>query len=135
MVKLQHSRKLLRLPLTPLIDVVFVLLLFFMLSSTFAQQRQIPMPTKPAGSNSSPSNDAQPPVALLVGADQAWQISGQRYSKLDPERARLLEQWKDKETEVRVTAMSEANVQDLVSTLDTLSKAGLQSFTLTQSRP
>ena len=135
MVKLQHSRKLLRLPLTPLIDVVFILLLFFMLSSTFAQQRQLAMPTNPNGTNSGASTDAEPPVALLVGAEQTWQISGQRYSKLDPERARLLEQWKDKETEVRVTAMSEANVQDLVSTLDTLSKAGLQSFTLTQSRP
>jgi biopolymer transport protein ExbD len=133
-LKLQHSGKLLRLPLTPLIDVVFILLLFFMLSSTFAQQRQLSMPTNPTGTNSE-STDKEPPVALLVDAEQAWQISGQRYSKSDPERARLLAQWKDTETEVRVTAMSEANMQDLVSTLDALSKAGLQSFTLTQSRP
>ena len=135
MLRLQHSRKLLRLPLTPLIDVVFILLLFFMLSSTFAQQRQLTMKTQahPQATAASPQPD--PPVALLVDAQQVWQVSGQRYEKQHPSRAALLHAWKAEQTALRVTAINDATVQDLVSTLDTLSQAGLDNVSLTPSRP
>jgi biopolymer transport protein ExbD len=41
-----------RISITPLIDVVFILLLFFMLSSSFMQWRQLDLPMPTAGSAS-----------------------------------------------------------------------------------
>ncbi|TCS36408.1 ExbD/TolR family protein [Reinekea marinisedimentorum] len=46
------SRK--AISLTPLIDVVFILLLFFMLSSSFVTYRQLPVPLPDASPNAGP---------------------------------------------------------------------------------
>ncbi|MBU4531901.1 MAG: biopolymer transporter ExbD [Hoeflea sp.] len=55
----RHSR----LSLTPLIDVIFLLLLFFMLSSTFSRYSEISF----SGGGSATSPASQPDVILSVG--------------------------------------------------------------------
>ncbi|MDO6462304.1 biopolymer transporter ExbD [Granulosicoccaceae sp. 1_MG-2023] len=134
MLTLQSNRQFLRLPLTPLIDVVFILLLFFMLSSTFVQQRQLSMEAATPAAGGSSTN-TEPPVSLLVGSGQRWQTGKRSYGPGDAERAALLQNWKDQQSRIRVTAIDGATVQDLVSTLDALAGAGITQFSLTESRP
>ena len=50
--------------LTPLIDVIFLLLLFFMLSSTFTRYTEIPLMNAGGG-----SADVQPPLFLQLSAE------------------------------------------------------------------
>lgn len=51
--------------LTSLIDVVFLLLLFFMLTSTFTRHREITLPSAGAGTATAPA-----PVFLRLGPDE-----------------------------------------------------------------
>jgi len=54
-----------RITLTPLIDIIFLLLLFFMLSSTFTRFAELPLMNAGAGA----ANDGPPPVFLRLGVD------------------------------------------------------------------
>lgn len=54
------------LSLTSLIDVVFLLLLFFMLTSTFTRHREITLPSAGAGA----ATAAPAPVFLRLGPDE-----------------------------------------------------------------
>lgn len=55
-----------KLSLTSLIDVIFLLLLFFMLSSTFSQFSEVDLSTGGAGQ---PSTTEVQPIFLRLGAD------------------------------------------------------------------
>lgn len=60
--------------LTPLIDVVFLLLIFFMLTATFDRQNRIDVDLPVAGAASA-TTDAER-VVVTVGADGAYALAG-----------------------------------------------------------
>ncbi|SBS34247.1 Biopolymer transport protein ExbD [Marinomonas spartinae] len=62
--------------LTPLIDVVFLLLLFFVISTTFNHRSEltIDLPSSEAGA---PANDNSKDVDIVVTADGQYVINGQ----------------------------------------------------------
>lgn len=56
-----------RLPMTSLIDVIFLLLLFFMLTSTFARFGEIPMTL--GGADTAVSQPEAPPLFVRIGRE------------------------------------------------------------------
>lgn len=62
--------------LTPLIDVVFLLLIFFMVSTTFNQSTELTIDLPTATSNA-PSSDRTQNVELIITADGQYVINGQ----------------------------------------------------------
>ncbi|BDX02761.1 MAG: ExbD/TolR family protein [Marinomonas sp.] len=62
--------------LTPLIDVVFLLLIFFMVSTTFNQSTELTIDLPTATSNA-PSTDRAQNVELVITADGQYVINGQ----------------------------------------------------------
>ncbi len=70
-----HRRK--RLSMTSLIDVIFLLLLFFMLSSTFTRFSEIPLLGATAG-NATANLDTAPLFIRLD--DQTVQLNGQNHT-------------------------------------------------------
>ncbi|MCB5161867.1 ExbD/TolR family protein [Marinomonas algarum] len=62
--------------LTPLIDVVFLLLIFFMVSTTFNQSTELTIDLPTAMSNA-PSSDKNQNVELVITADGQYVINGQ----------------------------------------------------------
>ena len=62
--------------LTPLIDVVFLLLIFFMVSTTFNQSTELTIDLPTATSNA-PSSDTSKNVELIITADGQYVINGQ----------------------------------------------------------
>lgn len=64
-LSLAPSRKSKRISLTPLIDVVFILLLFFMLTSSFQRWHSVDMPNSATPSSSS-STTAEEPLFFLL---------------------------------------------------------------------
>lgn len=62
--------------LTPLIDVVFLLLIFFMVSTTFNQSTELTIDLPTATSNA-PSSDRSLNVELVITADGQYVINGQ----------------------------------------------------------
>ncbi|AWY00817.1 biopolymer transporter ExbD [Marinomonas primoryensis] len=62
--------------LTPLIDVVFLLLIFFMVSTTFNQSTELTIDL-PTSTSNAPSSDRSKNVELVITADGQYVINGQ----------------------------------------------------------
>ena len=108
------------IPLTPLIDVVFLLLMFFMLSSTFTKFGTLEAGAAGAGSdqNSAPVAEKRFPGAIVVVSGPGnILING---AAVEPSQlvASLDRLFADGVTLVALRAVKSANVQDLVSVLD-----------------
>jgi len=67
------------LPLTSLIDVIFLLLLFFMLSSTFTRFAEVEV----AGGRASSTVAAAQPDILIRIEDGIWTINGRDFPEAD----------------------------------------------------
>jgi len=118
------ARRRLRIGLTPLIDVVFILLLFFMLTTRFAQQQAIPLRmsgTAEAGSQALPER-----VVLRLDANGTLGLADGTTLPLDrlaehPAVASL----RERSSPIVLQVADEAPLQALVSTIDRLEAAGL----------
>jgi biopolymer transport protein ExbD len=114
--------------LTPLIDVVFILLMFFMLTSTFIKQREISLST-PSASNTAAAGDPQ----IVV-------LSGEMDFELFPSRQRLLN---DDEilaqlspgAPVVIRPLAQVSAQEIVTALNHLKALGFEKLNLGRALP
>ena len=116
--------------LTPLIDVVFILLVFFMLASSFLDWRSIDL-NAPAQTAAGPALEG----ALLVEIrPDRLLLSGEAVS-LDLLTSRVAERVEAKPDQ-RVVVKSTAGVplQNAVNVLDRLTEAGVAQLSLTRDR-
>lgn len=123
----QQSRSL--ISLTPLIDVVFILLLFFMLASSFLDLNTIELNTPVEGGGSSSISGALLVEVRLNGVRFAG-----RYIPLN-QLAALIERRLDKHPNRKVLVQPGAgvNLQRTVRVLDRLAAAGVTNMSLMQS--
>ncbi len=116
-----------QLTVTPLIDVVFLLLVFFMLTSTFIRPRALDV-TLP----SSDSSDARPesPIEVLVDENGLLALNGSPLAagRLEAELRLLL----DGDVEQAIVVKSDAGVtvQKLVAVMDAVRAAGGRNMSL-----
>jgi biopolymer transport protein ExbD len=120
------------IPLTPLVDVVFLLLMFFMLSTTFARHGQLgtgenreaaAAPAAVAAANTPPG------LVIDVGHGPAVSINGSAVAIADLV-ARLKTLHQRGVTSGIIRARRDADVQDLVSVMELVRTSGLPSMTL-----
>lgn len=105
--------------LTPLIDVVFILLLFFMLSSSFVQWRQIDLSAAQASeSNAQPINRLR-----LLSANGDFEYAGQQYQMNDVTALRALVGEAEQAVFV-IEVLSGVKTQTMITLLDNLKQAG-----------
>jgi biopolymer transport protein ExbD len=117
------------LPLTPLVDVVFLLLMFFMLSSTFTKFGHIGLLLAQPASSSPPGSSAAPGVIVRVGAGLAVSING-RAVEFDRLIA-VLDDFSGLGVESAVVQTStSASVQDLAAVLEEARKSKLKRVVL-----
>ncbi len=121
-LKFQISRRQ-ALSLTPLIDVVFLLLVFFMLASTFVRFSTVKIETAGAGNSQA---DRTKLALIHIGKDRAVLINGLQVSD-DQLSAGLEKLIADGKTNAVVVVRKEANVSDLVSGLAQVRAAGFTS--------
>ncbi len=116
--------------LTPLIDVVFILLLFFMLSSDFMHWRQISL-------SSANETESKPDTVMLIRIESdAGELShdGKRYALQDlPALTALVAE--DPEAVYAVEAVAGVRTQTLVTVLDRLHQAGADKVSMTGVLP
>ena len=74
--------------LTPMLDVVFILLIFFIVTSTFIQEEAIGLEPPPPPSPNTPPEDQQQSILVYVGEDNLIQVNG-RYTELAGVRANM----------------------------------------------
>ncbi|MBT8459342.1 MAG: biopolymer transporter ExbD [Boseongicola sp.] len=122
---LQTMRRRRSMSLTPMIDVVFLLLVFFMLAARFDQTQSLPITLGTAGSDySGPPRlvDVTPESVLLNGVET--EVSALAWALLP-----LMENTDDI---VILRARSDADVQRLVDVMGILRNQGLTALALVE---
>ena len=118
--------------LTALIDVIFILLLFFMLSSTFTRWRAIDLQVPEAGIRAS----GQPPQIVLLDERGSLKLHGHAFSvtHYSALTAGHLSEFEHEQPLV-VLPEGNTNVQTIISTMESLKKIGLMHVILGSSLP
>lgn len=131
-LNLQTAKRRKALSLTPLIDVVFILLLFFMLTSSFIKWHNMELAVSKPSTSTVQSSD-QPP--LLFSLDETGELSlrGQVYNENDNA---VLAQLIDENSDASVILLTtdQVNVQQIISTIDRLKRLGAESVSLNTDR-
>ncbi|MEY4178307.1 MAG: hypothetical protein RLY70_1881 [Planctomycetota bacterium] len=124
--------------MTPLIDVVFQLLIFFLVSSRLAHQEtrmELPLPVAEGGTESLP-DDPRPRVTLHVLANGQWWLVGRPVAVAElPERLRSVVAEHGPEVELRVRADREVPYRHIEPMLAACARAGLGNVTFAVYSP
>lgn len=115
--------------LTPLIDVVFILLVFFMLASSFMDWRGFDLGLPPADAAPDPSID---PVVVEVTSSGGYQLNGRTVQAGALADAVAGERGGDGDRPVVVRASDNASVQATLRALDRLHAGGIEAATLAE---
>lgn len=123
----RRRRPAVEISLTPLIDVVFILLVFFMLASSFLDWRAIGLQTAKLGGV---GNASEGSVMVKLRADGGYMLSGE-----DLDRAGFSDRLKDlggRGTKPGLVLEAERGVplQRVVDTVDLAAEEGLTNVTL-----
>ena len=118
--------------LTPLIDVVFLLLIFFMVSTTFTQETELSIDLPEASSQSSRSADQQIEISITKNGDYAIN----EVSLINREQATLrtaIEKVSNGDTAIPmvITADSATPHQAVVTALDVAGQLGFTRLSIT----
>lgn len=120
--------------LAPLIDVVFILLLFFVVTTTFTRETQLKVDLPEAVSGEAVSAEAQAPLEILVGVDGSFALNGKSLSKNDLTtlmEALRVESGGDKTLPVVLSADGKAPHQAVVIAMDAAAKLGFAQLRIT----
>jgi len=79
----RKSREIVEFNLVSLIDVVFILLLFFVVTTTFTRETQIKVELPEAVSGTPPKETALKQLEVLIGADSSYALNGRPLIKHD----------------------------------------------------
>lgn len=122
--------------LTPLIDVVFLLLIFFMVSTTFNQSTELTIDLPTATSNA-PSSDITKNVELVITADGQYVINGQTLinGRVDTLVQGLKEVSKgDNSRPLIITADAKASYDMVLRVYDAAAKLGITKLAHTAQK-
>lgn len=120
--------------LAPLIDVVFILLLFFVVTTTFTRETLLKIDLPEAVSGVQPEEQYSIPLEVLVGQDGNYAVNGKTLasSDLNSLMAALIEASEgDKNLPVTLSADGKAPHQAVVTAMDAASKLGFIHLRIT----
>ena len=112
--------------LTPLIDVVFILLMFFLVATTItARQEQITVKL-PESASGEATEEASRALIVTLHADGTLLLGGEAV-----EREALVERLRsDKAEAVRINGDGETSLRDTIALYDLCTRAGIGKITL-----
>lgn len=122
--------------LTPLIDVVFLLLIFFMVSTTFTKEThlEISLPEADGEAVESPVKSLE----VLIGVDGRYTINGQTLLNSQPEtlrRAIIDQAGENRKLPFIISADSNTPHQAVVTVMDVAGKLGFAALSITTQKP
>jgi biopolymer transport protein ExbD len=79
----RKSREIVEFNLVSLIDVVFILLLFFVVTTTFTRETQLKVELPEAVSATPPEDTTLKQLEVLIGADSSYALNGRALIKND----------------------------------------------------
>lgn len=122
--------------LTPLIDVVFLLLIFFMVTTTFTRDTRLTVNLPEADANSSESLPDQ--IEVTVSEAGRFSVNGEVLSNSQPGTlgdAILQAAQRDRSRPVLLVADAEATHQSVVTAMDAIGRAGFSRLSIATRPP
>lgn len=132
-VKLNHGKALAMLSLTSLIDVVFLLLIFFLVATKFAEEdaaRELNV-RLPSASMAKPITHRPETINVTIDANERISVAGKQMTL--PELEAYLSTAKTNNPlgqNVKVRADRRATIQSGVNVINACNKAGIESYSL-----
>ncbi len=129
-------REELAINITPLIDVVFLLLIFFMVTTTFSRETRLLVNLPEANAEAAESNPSQ--IEILVARDGSYSINGRVLvnSKIETLVQGLeIESTGDRTLPVLLIADAEATHQSVVTAMDAIGQSGFTRLSIATQRP
>lgn len=132
----RQPREELHLNLTPLIDIVFLLLIFFMVSTTFTQESHLSLDLPQADADSTPVTEEA--IEVVVSASGEYSVNGkglvnQQRDTLQRAISKTLGQ-RDTAPLV-ITADAKATHASVVQAMDAAGRLGLVNISITTRQP
>jgi biopolymer transport protein ExbD len=129
-------REELAINITPLIDVVFLLLIFFMVTTTFSKETRLLVNLPEANADASEATPAQ--IEIIVAIDGSYTINGKALINTQLEtlvRGLELESGGDINLPVLLLADAQATHQSVVTAMDAIGQAGFTRLNIATQRP
>ena len=132
----RQSREPLSVNLTPLIDIVFLLLIFFMVSTTFTRETQLSVDLPEA--TGSMREEVEQQIEILIDESGDYRVNGR---PLVDNRARTLQAALYEESEgdttlpMVISADAQSAHEDVVRAMDAAGQMGFTRLTIASVRP
>jgi biopolymer transport protein ExbD len=123
------------LNITPLIDVVFLLLIFFMVTTTFNRQSELKIDLPEATAD--PEQQQEKPLELVIDAAGRYYVEGQAVVNTQPETLvaamrKALDDRRDKPMIIRADARTPH--QSVVTVMDSAARIGLTRLSIATTK-
>ncbi len=131
----QVRRELPALNLTPLIDIVFLLLIFFMVTTSFSRETRL-LVSLPEASGS--AENATESIEVLVDKEGGYAINGRRLVNAEVDSlVRGLEHESGGDVSLLVVLVADAEVQhqSVVTAMEAIGRAGFASLSIATREP
>ena len=118
--------------LTSLIDVVFLLLIFFMVSTSFVKQSQISI-RLPEAENTAIVEEVPEPIDIIITADGTYLVNGRELINNRAETIRnALQKTSAGRNDLPLTISADANArhQDVVTAMDVAARLGFTKISI-----
>ncbi len=123
------------LNLTPLIDVVFLLLIFFMVTTSFVRDAELQIELPEAGAEAASPQEG---IEIVIDADGRYFIDSQELVNNRPDTVRsALRQvaGEQREARLKVRADARASHQSVVTVLDVAGRMGFVNIVIETAQP
>ncbi len=120
--------------LAPLIDVVFILLLFFVVTTTFTRETQLQVDLPEAVSGTPPQASELKPLEVVIGADGSFSVNGKALVKNDLNSLMTSLQREsegDSSLPLTISADSKTPHQAVITAMDAAGKLGFAHLRIT----
>ncbi len=117
--------------MTPLIDVVFILLLFFMVTTTFNRHSELSITLPEASTESQPEQEKK--LEIAIDSTGKYYVNGQQMVNTKSETLLLALRkaiGNDKEIPVSIRADAKTPHQSVITAMDAASKLGLTKMSI-----
>ena len=128
---LQRPRRARRITLVALVDLVIILLIFFMLRTNFLQPRSVDVGT--ATQNKSDKTPPVPPLEVELHGDGSTWLAGRRVNDTELRRSATQRTHTDKDVAI-VAVDTGVKLQRAVVVIDILKATGVQAVDLRRAR-
>tara|TARA_B100001245_G_scaffold236693_1_gene230070 strand:+ start:2078 stop:2506 length:429 start_codon:yes stop_codon:yes gene_type:complete len=120
--------------LTPLIDIVFLLLIFFMVSTTFTKENHLSLTLPEA--QASAAGETPEGVDILITANGEFSVNGKSLINSQPDTLKraitsVMEEMGTATPSVTITADAKATHESVVRAMDAAGQLGLVNLSIT----